>query len=211
MPLPKRITGPLNATFGNLDMTAVYARAATLGFRLRMANFRDELRDWLQLCPLGTVERPSRPGIRRGWRAFDGELEQIRRRGQAIQSALNGEMWALAKHYRSNERLWTRDGSEAQPPASALVTHEFRQNSEDGFEPDDPYFAATSRVDSYGRRFVLWAVLDNVTITMFAEVQRIAGTVVTLAHYCWRDAWVLLPSCQARVSEVHNEIVRRTG
>jgi hypothetical protein len=37
---------------------------------------------------------------------------------------------------------------------------------------------AQSSVDSYGRRFVLWAVLDNVTITMFAEVQRVHDEIV---------------------------------
>jgi hypothetical protein len=179
-------------------------------FRLRMADFRDELRDWLQLYPVGTVERPSHPGLRRGWLALDGELEQVRRRGQAMRSALDGEIRTLAEHYLSNERLWTRDGSELEPPANALVTHEFPQNSEDGFEPDDSYFAATTSVDSRGRRFVLWAVLDSVTITMFAEVQRIVGTEVTLEHYCWREASVLLPSCQARLSEMHDEIVRWT-
>jgi hypothetical protein len=187
--------------------------AATLfqpGFRLRMVNFRDELRDWLQLHPVGTVERSSRPGGRRRWPAIDGELEQVRRRGQAMQNTLNSEMRALAKHYLSNERSWTRDGSELEPPASALVTHEFPQNSEDGFEPDDSYYAATN-VDSRGRRFVLWAVLDNVTITMFAEVQQVVGTEVTLVHYCWHKASVLLPSCQARLSEMHDEIVRWTG
>lgn len=180
------------------------------GFRLRMANFRDELRDWLQLYPVGRVERPSRPGGRRGWPAADGELEQIRRRGRAMLSALNIEMRALAKHYLSNERSWAQDGSELKPPASALVTHEFPQNSEDGFEPDDSYFAATN-VDNQGRRFVLWAVLDHETITMFAEVQRVIGTEVTLEHYCWRKASVLLPSCQARLSEMHDEIIRWAG
>jgi hypothetical protein len=180
------------------------------GFRLRMADFRDELRDWLQLYPVGTVERPSHPGLRRGWVAFDGELEQVRRRGQAMQSALNGEIRALAGHYLSDERLWTRDGSELEPPASALVTHEFPQNSEDGFEPDDSYFAATTALDNRGRRFVLWAVLENVTITMFAEVQRVVGTKVTLEHYCWHEASALLPSCRARLSEMHDEIVRWT-
>jgi hypothetical protein len=180
------------------------------GFRLRMAAFRDELRDWLQLYPVGTVERPSHLGLRRGWFAFDGELEQVRRRGQVMQSALNGEIRALAERYLSDERLWTRDGSELEPPASALVTHGFPQNSEDGFEPDDSYFAATNAVDNRGRRFVLWAVLDNVTITMFAEVQRVVGTEVTLEHYCWHEASVLLPSCQARLSEMHDEIVRWT-
>jgi hypothetical protein len=90
------------------------------------------------------------------------------------------------------------------------VTHDFQQNSEDGFEPDDSYFAATTGVDSYGRRLVLWAVLDNVTITMFAEVQQVVGTEVTLEHYCWREASVLLPSCLARLSEMHDEIVRWT-
>jgi hypothetical protein len=121
-----------------------------------------------------------------------------------MRSALDGEMRALAKHYLSNERLWTRDGSEVEPPASELVMHEFPQNSEDGFEPD------VSSVDGHGRRFVLWAVLDNATITMFAEVQRVVGTEVTLEHYYWREASVLLPSCQARLSEMHDEIVRRT-
>jgi hypothetical protein len=90
------------------------------------------------------------------------------------------------------------------------VTHEFPQNSEDGFEPDDSYFAATTAVDNRGRRFVLWAVLDNVAITMFAEVQRVVGTEVTLEHYCWHEASVLLPSCQARLKEMHCEILRWT-
>lgn len=179
-------------------------------FRLRMADFSDELRDWLQLYPVGTVERPSHRTGRRGFAAFNGELEQVRRRSQSMQSTLNGEMRALAKHFLSNERLWTRNGSELEPPASALVTHEFPQNSEDGFEPDDSYFAATSRVDSYGRRLVLWAVLDNATITMFLEVQRVVGTEVTLEHYCWHKASVLLPSCQARLSEMHDDIARWT-
>ena len=66
-------------------------------------------------------------------------------------------------------------------------------------------------MDNRGRRFVLWAVLENVTITMFAEVQRVVGTEVTLEHYCWHKASVLLPSCQARLSEMHDEIVRWTG
>ena len=127
-----------------------------------------------------------------------------------MESALNVEMRSLAKHYLSNEHLWTRDGSELEPPASELVTHEFPQNSEDGFEPDDSYFASTSSVDSHDRRFVLWAVLDNATITMFAEAQRVVGTEVTLEHYWWREASVLLPSCQARLSEMHDEIVRWT-
>jgi len=100
---------------------------------------------------------------------------------------------------------WPRD-----PAVGALVDHEFPQNSEDGFEPDDSYFAATSSVDGYRRRFVLWAVLVNVTITMFAEVQRVVGTEVTLEYYCWREASVLLPSCQARLSEMHDEIFRWT-
>jgi serine/threonine protein kinase len=177
-------------------------------FRLRMAGFRDELRDWLQLHPVGTVERPSHPGVRRGWRAFDGEMEQFRRRSRAMRSALDAEMRALATHYLANDRLWTRDGSELEPEASALVSHEFPPNSEDGFEPDDSYFAATSRLDSHGRRIVLWAALDNAAITMFAEIQRVVGTEVNLERYCWREASVLLPSCQARLSEMHDEVVR---
>ena len=179
-------------------------------FRLRLTDFRDELRNWLSFIPLAQSSGQSHPGIRRGWQAFNGELEQVRRRGQSMRSALDAEMRSLANHYLSNERLWTRDGSELEPPASALVTHEFPQNSEDGFEPDDSYFAATSGVDSCGRRLVLWAVLDNATITMFAEVQRVVGTEVALEHYCWREASVLLPSFQARLNEMRDDICRWT-
>ena len=180
------------------------------GFRLRMAEFRDELHDWLQLYPVGTVKRPARPGSGRRGRALDGELEQIRRRSQAMRSALDTEIRALAKHYLSNARLWTRDGSEMEPPASTLVHHEFPQNSEDGFEPDDSYLAATSAVDSRGRRFVLWAVLEHGKVAMFAEVQRVTGAEVALERYWWHEASVLLPSCQARLAEIHDEIVRWT-
>lgn len=180
------------------------------GFRLPMAEFRDELRDWLQLYPVGTVERPAFPGFGRGWRAVDGELEQVRRRGQAMRSALDAEMRALAKQYLSDDRLWTRDGSEMEPPASVLVHHEFPQNSEDGFEPDASYFAATTVVDSRCRRFVLWAALEHGTVTMFAEVQRVTGSAVTLERYWWHEASVLLPSCQARLAEIHDDIVRWT-
>ena len=65
-------------------------------------------------------------------------------------------------------------------------------------------------MDSRCRRFVLWAVLDDDKITMFAEVQRVVGAEVTLKHYCWREASVLLPSCQARLTEMHDEIIRWT-
>ncbi len=184
-------------------------------FRLRMNEFRDELRDWLQLYPVGTVERPTYSAFRRGWHAVEGELEQVRRRSQAMRSALNGEIRALAERYLANDRQWIRNESDldeasAEPPARAMVEHEFPQNSEDGFEPDDSYFVATSKVDSRHRRFVLWAVLDNAKITMFAEVQRVLGDDVSLEYSCWDEASVLLPSCQARLAEMHDEIVRWT-
>ena len=182
-------------------------------FRLRMDDFRDELRDWLQLYPIGTVERQSSPGRRRGWYAIPGEFEQVRRRSEAMQRALNGEIRVLAERYLGDGRLWIRNESDreepsAEPPAQALVEHVFPQNSEDGFEPDDSYFVATSRVDSRNRRFVLWSVLENDKITMFAEVQRVHDGEVTLEHSCWHWASVLLPSCQARLAEMHDEIVQ---
>jgi serine/threonine protein kinase len=183
-------------------------------FRLNMTRFRDELRDWLELYPVGTVQRPGHSAFRRGWHAIEGEPEQARRRSQAMRSILNREIRAISQRYLAEEDSWISDRTEideiAAPPAEPLADYSFTPNTEDGFEPDDYYLVATRSLDNRGRRFVLWAVLENDRITMFAEMHTVAGQEAALVQYWHYEASTLLPSCAARMADLHNDIVEWT-
>ena len=136
--------------------------------RLRMADFRDELRAWLWQYSDVTF-RPRRPQSRprSGWESVRNITERIRRDREATRTQMIACIQDIAEALTGDSDKWI-DGDQEEDGIIMLGDYDWEPNSEDGFEPESVIQLATQTQE--GRRIVLEAVLDG-RVCFVAESQ----------------------------------------
>jgi hypothetical protein len=173
--------------------------------RLRMADFRDELRAWLWQYSDVTF-RPRRPPSkpRFGWDTVRNTVERIRRDREATRTQMIACMQDIAEALTGDADRWI-DGDQEESGIVMLGDYDWEPNSEDGFEAESVIKMATQTRE--GRRIVLEAVLDG-KVCFVAESQTNEPHWV-LEHQWNRTGWFRprMPRSMQRAEQLTGEIL----
>lgn len=139
----------------------------SLRHRLSMADFRDELRAWLdrnsgeQFKSLGDQARDWRRTV--PW----GPNYRYARDREETEKTMRSRMWMIAAELTGDEDAWEQE--ESRGSGEILGDYGWEPNEEDGFVPEGWIWMATKT--AAGRRIILSAVFDRDEVSFVAEAQ----------------------------------------
>lgn len=170
--------------------------------RLTMAAFRDELTAWLEMHP-GPVA-PAHPAIRKGFRAIEAALADVRRHEEELRRILPAQMRQLARAQHGESDRWLRPAlGERHPEGVRLIElHGYPDDPEYDMGVDGMTLLSTVP-DAAGRRIVLGGFLMGTSTTLAAEIQQDDKVLASWSE----EVNVLMPSALIALRQVTGQVV----
>ncbi|MEU8205877.1 protein kinase [Streptosporangium sp. NPDC049046] len=176
--------------------------------RPSMQEFANELGYWLETHASDTQKEPPRSSaVTSGWRPLIPIIEHLRSSKRTIHEHMQPAISNLSMEVTGNPHSWiTEDGTNGFTIVP-IGDHDFEPNSEDGFEPEADIVYSITTPDKK-LHIVFNAILEQDSVYLIAEIQRVAESGILLEKQWRKDASVKRPSMHAHLNEIFDEVAK---